>query len=409
MAIQSNARVVVALKRETTTGTPAGTSGGDILRITESPGFEPDRNAIESAEQRTDGTTSMGRLGGRSLTGTFSGECTIGGAHDVLLEAMMRGTWRAALVITEATAGLASITTTTNIITASAGSFITAGLRVGDVFRLTGHSSTANNNINLRVIAVTTQNLSVVGFGATAAAPLTANAVADTSFTITILKKLVNPAAPVRYSHTVEQGGTDMDLSAIFVGCRVTGYSISCRPNSMATFTVTFTGLNWTWLVAGTSPYFTAASVTSGLALVADDSAVRYNGTDVATFTGFDLDFTIGADADNVIGSTVAPDVADNNWKATGTITGFRQDFSNLTLWEAETEFEISITLQEPSATLPLPAFGIFLPRVKLRKVSAPAGGGTGNMVETMELMIGPKVATTGYDGTSAIIYSSAP
>lgn len=406
MPIQSNSRVVVALKRETTLGTAAGTSGGDILRITDSPGFDPDRNPIESAEQRVDGTTAMGRLGGRSLTGSFNGELVVGGAIDVILEAMTRGTWRAALVITQATAGLTSITTTTTTIVASAGSWITAGVRVGDIIRLTNHTA-QNNNLNLRVLAVSALTITVGGIGSNAAAPLTTNASPDSIFEVTVLKKLVNPATPVRYSHTVEQGGTDMDLSAIFLGCRVTGFSLSCRPNSMATFTVTFTGLNWTFLVTGTSPYFTAPSVTTGLALVADDSAVRYNGADVATFTGFDIEFTLGAETDNVIGSTVSPDVADNNWRASGTITGFRSDFSNLTLWEAETEFEVSIALQEPGAA-PNSVIGFFFPRVKLRKVGAPAGGGTGNMIETMELMIGPKVAASGYDGTSVAIYSSA-
>lgn len=407
MPIQSSSRVVVALKRETTLGTAAGTSGGDILRITDSPGFDPDRNPIESAEQRVDGTTAMGRLGGRSLSGSFNGELVVGGAIDVILEAMTRGTWRAAMVVTQATSGLTSITTTANTIVAAAGSWNAAGIRVGDIVRLTNHSSAANNNINLRVTSLSALTLGVAGIGTNAATPLTVNAVADTTFELTVLKKLINPATPVRYSHTVEQGGTDMDLSAIFLGCRVTGFSLSCRPNSMATFTVTFTGLNWTFLVTGTSPYFTAPAVTTGLALVADDSAVRYNGADVATFTGFDIEFTLGAETDNVIGSTVSPDVADNNWRASGTITGFRSDFSNLTLWEAETEFEVSIALQEPGAA-PQPVIGFFFPRVKLRKVSAPAGGGTGNMIETMELMIGPKVAATGYDATSVAIFSSA-
>jgi len=408
MAIQSSARVAVIIKRETILGTAAGTSGGDVLRITDSPGFDPDRNAIESAEQRADGTTAMGRLGSRSLTGSFNGELTVGGAVDVILEAMMRGTWRAALQITQATAGLTSITTTTTTIVAAAGSWITAGVRVGDIGRLTNHSTAGNNNINLRVVSVTALTLTVAGIGTNAAAPLTTNAVADTSFEFTILKKLVNPAVPVRYSHTVEQSRTDIDLSMIFLGCRVTAFSISCRPNSMATFTVTFTGLNWTALVTGTSPYYTAPAVTTGLALVADDSAVRYNGADVAVITGFDLDFTIGADTDSVIGSTVAPDVIDGNWRASGTITAMIQDHSNVALWEAETIFDASIALQEPG-TAPLPCLGFYLPAIKLRKAVAPAGGGTGSLVETLDVMIGPKVAASGYDGTSVIVYSSAP
>lgn len=409
MAVQSNARVQIGIKRETTVGTAAGTSGGDVLRILDSPGFDPDRNAIESQENRADGTTAMGRLGGKTLTGTFNGEITIGGAVDVILEAMMRGTWRPNLQITNT--AMTSITTTTNTIVAAGGSWITQGVRVGDIARLSNHASGANNGLNLRVLTVTATTLTVagIGLGANNSAPLIANAVADTAFELTIQKKLVNPAAPVRYSHTVEQFGADMDLSSIFVGSRVTGFSISCRPNETAKFSVTFRGLNWSFLVTGTSPYFTAPGLTTGISLIADDSAIRFAGQDVGTFTGFDLDFTIGADTDSVIGSFVAPDVVDDKWKVTGTVTGLMQDYTYKTLWEAETEFEVSIALQEAPASATLGVLSIFLPRVKIAKTSNPAGGGTGSMIETHNLMIGPKTATTGYDGTSAVIHSSAP
>lgn len=407
MAFQSNSRIAVGIKREVTTGTAAGTTGGDLLRIVDSPGLVLGRSPIRSAEQRADGTTAMGRLGSRSVTGSYNGELTVGGAVDVIAEAVMRGTWRAALAITQATASLTSITTTTTTIVAAAGSWITAGVKVGDIVFLTGHSTAANNSVRLRVLSVTALTLTVAGIGASAATPLTTDAVADTSFTLTVLKKLVNPAAPVRYSHTVEQNDTDNDLSEIFLGCRVTSFSISCKPNSMATFSVSLVGLNRTALVVGTSPYYTAPSVTTGLSLIADDSAIRYNGADVAAFTGFDLTFTVAADTTPVIGSTVAPDVFDNDFMVEGTVTALRQDFSNLTLFDAETEFEVSILLVEPTAD-PKPCIGIFLPRVKLSELSAPVGGGDGPKVETLTLMVGPKVATTVYDGTTAAIFSSA-
>src|SRR4029079_10356918 len=120
----------------------------------------------------------------------------------------------------------------------------------------------------------------------------------------------------------------------------------------------------------------------------------------------FDLEFTIGAEAPNVIGSTVPVDVFDDNWRVRGTATMMHQDHSNFTAWEAESESEVSIALQEPSATAPLPVLAFFFPRVKIAKSNVPAGGGTGSMVETVTLMFGPKVAASGYDGTTAIIFS---
>lgn len=403
MAYQTSANVLVAIQRETSTCVAATDSSGSAsqVRITDSPGLELKRGQIRSNEKRTDLTTPMGRLGGKTVDGSHNGEITVGGAMDIMIEAIMRGTWTAALVITEATASLASITTTTSTIVASAGSWITAGVKVGDIVTLTGHSTAANNDLRLRVTGVTALTLTVAG------TPLTENAVADTAFTLTVLKKIINPATPTRYSHTVEQYDADIDLSELFLGCRLVGLQISFKPNAHATFVATWMGLDRTILATGTSPYFTSPTVTTGLALIADDSAIRYNGADVATFTGFDLNFQITASGVPVIGSVVSPDVFDNDLMVTGTITGLRSGFANLTAFDAETEFEVSILLTEPE-TAPKDGIGIFLPRVKIGALSAPAGGGDGAKIETLGLMIGPKVAATGYDATTAIFYSTA-
>lgn len=398
---QTNAAVLAAIQRETVRGTAATDSSGSAsqLRLTDSPGLKLTRQPIQSQEKRVDQVVPMGRLGSRSVAGSFNGEMTVGGAMDILLEAIMRGVWTAAVAITQAT--MTSITTTTNTIVAAGGSWLTQGVRVGDILVLTGHATTANNNLNLRATGVTASTITVAG------TPLTADAVADTSFTLTILKKLKTPTSPTRYTHTVEQYNRTIDLSQLFLGCRVTELDISFKPNNMATFTATLMGVNRTILVAGTSPYFTAPSVTTGLSLVADDSSIRYNGADVASFTGFDLKFAIAASADPVIGSTVPPDVFDNDLTVSGTVTGLLSDFADLTAYDAETEFEISILLEEPT-TAPKSCIGIFIPRAKISDLDVPHGGGDGPKVVTKQLMIGPKVAATGYDGTVANIFSSA-
>lgn len=195
-------------------------------------------------------------------------------------------------------------------------------------------------------------------------------------------------------------------MSELFLGCRVVGVSLSFRPNQMATATYTLMGMDRTALATGTSPYFTSPTLTTNLGLIADDASIRYNGADVATFTGFDLDFQITAAGEPVIGSFVSPDIFDNDLNVTGSITGLREDFSNLTLYDAETEFELSILLQELEDA-PKSCLSIFLPRVKLSGLSAPVGGGDGAKIETLQLMIGPKASATGYDSGIAVIASS--
>jgi hypothetical protein len=174
----------------------------------------------------------------------------------------------------------------------------------------------------------------------------------------------------------------------------------------MATAQYTFLGMDRTQLTTGTSPWFTSPTLTTDLGLVADDATIRFNGAVVSTFTGFDLDFSIAAAGQPVIGSFVSPDIFDNDLTVTGSITGLRSDFSNLTLYDAETEFEIGILLEELE-TAPKDCISIFLPRVKISGLSAPVGGGDGAKIETLQLMIGPKVSATGYDAGICTIQTS--
>lgn len=396
---QTAANVLVAINRETTIGTVATVTSADRLRIIESPGLVFRRAPVISQEKRADGVMPMPRLGGKSVDGSYNTELTVGGAIDKLLESVMRSTWVAAVAITEAT--MTSITTTTSTIVAAGGSWITQGVRVGDVVRLTNHATAANNSINLRVVTVTASTITVAG------TPLVLNASADSAFTLTILKKLkTNTSGPTRYSYSVEQYDTDVDLSEVFLGNRAISVRMRCAPGQQVQITWGFLGMDRNQLAAGASPFFTSPSVTTGDPLIADDAAIYYNGAAVTTFTGFDLEFIINAAGQPVIGSLVGPNIYDNDLLVRGSISGIRADFANLTLFSAETEFSMGIMFTAPG-TAPVDTMSIWLPRVKIMGLSAPAGGGDGAKIETKELAIATAVATSSVDATVAVICSS--
>lgn len=404
---QTSAAILVARQRETVRGVKAtdGAGSAKVLRIFDSPGFDVDRTNIANEENRADQVMPRPRLGSRRVPASYNGPLTIGGAQDEIWEEIMRSTWTAATPITEA--AMTSITTTNATIVAAAGSWITQGVRVGDVARLTGHATAANNDRNLRVVSVTASTLGVRGTGTDAETPLTANAVADTAFTLTILKRVKTAAAPVRRTATYEQYSRIIDQSEVGTGLRTVGFNISARPDSNVTYALTLQGMDREILSTAASPYFTSPTSTTGLPLVVNDAVLRYNGADTAHFTGFDLNFQIAADTVAVGGSLVTPDVFDNKLTVSGSITLLRSSLANLTLFENETAFEIFLLLEEPTA-LPRHCVGIFLPNVSVGKPSAPAGGGTGPLVETVTLNIGPIEAATGYDAGVATISSSA-
>ncbi|KAF0120212.1 MAG: hypothetical protein FD152_4231 [Xanthobacteraceae bacterium] len=229
---QSGRNIVVAYKEETTFGTAAGTSDGKKFRANTGK-LTLAKEPIRSNENRTDGMMTRGRHGSRSVSGQFAADLSLG-SYDDFIEAVLRGSFDAGLTITEATSGGPSeITTTTSTIVGNTGSWITVGLRVGDVIRLTGHSSSGNNGRNLRITGLTSTTITV-------AETLTLNAVADTAFTISRPKKVIQGIEP--RSFTVEENEVDIDGTKLSKGCRVGQMQLAMQPNGMATLTFSLVG-----------------------------------------------------------------------------------------------------------------------------------------------------------------------
>lgn len=400
MTIQRNNAVLAALHVETAIAVQATATGATQMRILDSPGLEKKRAPIVSNEKRVDQLKTMPRLGYINVDGSFSSEHTVGGHIDIMHEAILRSTWA-----TSTTVGFATMTIaiTTNALTATSGSFITNGVRVGDIFYLTGTSVAGNNSLNKRVVALTTLTLTTEPAAFTTLA-------ATVTGTLTILKKLTTPTtAPTRRSFTIEQNDGDIDASELFTGNRLMHLHLSAKPGEPVTLQSDWMGVDRTTLTGASAPYFTSPTLTTGLALICEDASVRYNGAVAATFTGLELDFAIDTKGQPVMGSNNTPDLFDGDMVVSGSITALLSDFSDRALFDGETEFDLSFKLEEPNTGPPKSCFSYFLPRVKIAALSAPFGGGDGAKTVTLQLMVAPKVATTGYDTSIISVHSSAP
>ncbi len=393
---QTSANFLVALKREVTLGTAPGAAGGTGLRIIASPGLKLARGRIQSAELRDDGVRAPGRLGGKSVSGSYNAEASAGGGNDILLEAVMRGTWSASSALTTATGVGACVdltaATTSTITRTGSGSFVTDGWMVGDVARLASYSTAADNDINLFVKSVAAATLTFFG------TPLTVGA-ADTACTLTRLKKVVTPASPVRVSHYVEQYYEDIDISECFSGCRVTGLKITAQPKQPVQLAWTMMGLDRTALASAASPYYTTPAFTTGQTFVIDDAVVAYDGGTVANLTGFDLDLTIAAKGVDMIGSLTSPDIFDNILAVEGTISGLAADFAQVTKFDAETEFEFGAMMAVPG-TAPVDTWSLYGSRLMFTELDRSQLSGDGAQIVTAKVEVKPKVAASGYDAT---------
>jgi len=393
---QTGKAVTITYSAETTIGV-AATATGYTFRKNAGNGLQLARVPINPNEVRSDGKTSMGRLGSKSVAGSLAADMSVG-TFDALMEAGVRGTWSTATAITEATASLTSVTSDATSFIAASGSWLTAGFRVGDVFVATGVATAANNSRNLRVTAVTTLTLSV-------AETLTTMATADTAFTFTRAKKLVQPTTPVRRSFTFDEWSGDIDKSKVSLGCRVSSIKIAGQPDGMASIEFGIVGLDQT-TVSGVSAPSLTASLTSSIALTWLDASIRVGTSDRTNLTAFEITYDLSVATQPVIGSSVSPDAFEGNAVVSGSVSSLVADFQDLTDFIAETEFEFHALLIEPE-TAPQDFISIFLPRLKRTSYSDPHGN-DGARIATMAFMAGTKGTATGYDDTMISISTSA-
>jgi len=393
---QTGKNVTVTYALEATLGV-AATASGFTFRKNAGSGLQLARVAINPNEVRSDGKTSMGRLGSKTVSGSLAADMSVA-TFDPLLEAGVRGTWATALAITEASSTLTSVTNDATSFIAAAGSWLSAGFRVGDVFVATGLATTANNSKNLRVTAVTTLTLSV-------AETLITMSTADTAFTFTRAKKLVQPTTPVARSFTFDEWSGDLDKSKVSLGCRVSSIKITGQPDGMAMIEFGIVGLDQTTVSGASAPSLTVQT-TSSTGLTWLDASIRVGTSDRTNLTAFEITYDLAASTQPVIGSVVSPDVFTGNAAISGSVSSTVMDFQDLTDFIAETEFEFFALLVEPESE-PKDFISIFLPRLKRTSYSDPHGN-DGARIATMAFMSGTKGTATGYDDTMISISTSA-
>jgi hypothetical protein len=399
MPYQTSRQVEVAIKEQTTIGTPASGSGAIGFRIN-SGGLNLTKEAIASNENRRDGQRTRSRHGGRTVAGQYVADLSVG-SFDALIAAMLWGSWDAGLTITEATAGgPTQITTTANTIVGNSGSWITAGLRVGDIIRLSNHATAANNGRNLGpILGLTATTITLP------ANSLTVNATPDTSFTITRPKKVI--CGTTRKAYTVEEREIDIDASELFEWCRVSSLEISMEPNRMATVTIGMVGRNMETKEGANSPHFTSPTYTTSQGLTAVEASIYLGSTMVADLTGLTIRMDRRAAGAPVVGSVLTPDVFDNDLEITGSITGLRQDFARTAAFLAETDLSLHIKFAENEAE-PADFLAINVPFLTLSSSSKSEIGQDGPRTQTLDLMIGKDERGGAYDPTMIAFQTTA-
>lgn len=364
----------LAYKAEATYGTlPAAASAQQLRRL--SSNLELSKDTYQSNEIRPDLQVADFRHGVRRVKGTISGDLSCKTFADFFAAAVKK-VFAAGAVVSGASITIAGAGPYT--LTRAAGSYLTDGIKVGDVIRLSvGVFNVANINRNLYVTAVTATVVTVITFNA--AALVAEGPIAGSTMTVQGKKTFIPSTGQVENSFAIEHYFSDLVQSEVFTGCKVDKISVNLPPTGMANIAIEFVGQNMT---PGSAQYFTSpTAITTTGALAAVNGIARINGTQVASITGLSLSLDPTYTGDPVVGSNTVPYQFPGFINVTGQAT---LQFTDVTLRDAfinETEIDMyGVFTADNTATSDFLAFS--MPRIKL--LGATKNDGTGSLILTV-------------------------
>lgn len=394
MAYQSGRNIRVAFKPESTFGVLPGATDAKVFRIN-SGGLNLTKEPITSNEIRSDGMSTRGRHGSRSVSGNYIGDLSVG-TFDPLIEAVFRGTFSPELELDET--DFTSITTTANTIVFASGSPIALGLKVGEIIRLTDHSSAGNNNRNLRITGLSSTTITV-------AETLTVNASADTDVTITRPKTLIQGVTP--RSFTCEEYEADIDGTELFTGCRVGSMQLQLQPNGMATVNFGMVGQDMDVLDSASAPYFTSPSKTTSIGLTAVEAKLMLGGVEVLDISSIDMTLQLNASGVPVVGSVLTPEVFTNSAQISLSITALKKDVTRVQQYLDEDVLSLHLVFEEnESGAADFCAF--YLPNITLASASKSELGQDNGRTVTFTALVGVDERGGAYPNTMIAFQTSA-
>lgn len=398
MATATGINKVVSYKKETIFGTLPSASGAQTIRRVSS-NFNLTKETYQSEEIRTDYQLSDFRHGVRAVEGNISGELSAGAYSDFLASALARN-FTAATPSALGSTTIASVTGTYTI-TRTTGSFLTDGVRVGNVIRLTGFA-TNNNNKNLLIIALTATAATVVALNG---ATLTPETVASGGTYAATGKTTFAPSTGhTDDSYSFESWYADIGQSEVYTGNKVNTVGIALPATGLTTVDFNFMGQDLKQ--RGTSQYFTSPTSqgTNGI-FAAVNGALIVNGSPVALVTAANININRNMTSEAVVGSNIKPEIYEGRIVVDGDFSTLYQDGTFASYFD--TEAEISLVIALTANNLPNSEFMSFtLPRLKLSTNTK--DDGEKGIVSQNSFQALKGFGTNGFEATTIMIQDSS-
>jgi hypothetical protein len=360
MAISKGTAKVVAYKKETTWGTPAGSTGGkQVRRVTAD--FNLTKETYESNEIRTDRQLADFRHGVRSADGTLSGELSPNSYSD-FMQSLVAKDFTAATAVTGISVTIAASGSLWTV-TRSTGTFLTSDIKVGTVIRLSGAGlNAANSAKNLLVVSMTATVLTVQSLNGSVL--VAEGPIASVTATVVGKQTIVPATGHTEDSYTIEQWFQDISQSEVFTGMRVGSMNVQLPATGLTTVDFSFMGKDLG--AKATTQYFSSptAQGTNGI-FAAVNGAMIVNGLPVALVTS--ADFTVERAMENAtaVGSNSVAEIFLGRIRVSGNLSVYFQDATFRNYFDDETSVSIVFALTTGSeANADFLTFT--LPKVKL-------------------------------------------
>lgn len=387
-----------AYKVQSGKGSAASGSGGQLLRRTsiDLTGAKDTytSNEIASHQQSTGATHGVG-----SASGNIAGEMSATTYGD-FMQWLLRKDWAATSAISSLSLTIAS-SGSNYTVTRGSGDFLSGGIKVGDVVRLTGASLAAGNvGKNLVVLNVTSSALTVNvlnGETLTAEGPI-----ASCTVTVTGKKTWTPTSGHTNKYITFEDYSSDLTRSQLYSDTQVATMAISAPATGIVTVQLGIVGLappTRSGSQVLTSP--TAETTTSVMSSA--KFAVYINGVRQTAITSFSLNINGNvALGEAVIGSNSRPDTQKGRVAVDGSFTALLEDDTLAGFFDDEAAREVIIVMAE-DLTDDADAVSISLPAVKF--LSANGDDGEKQLARTYNIVAQrPSGAGSGTEHNDAIV-----
>lgn len=358
MTIATGVAKSLRYKAESSWGIAAGTSGAQALRRVSS-NLSLKKDAYESQEIAAHYQRVDYRHGVKKVGGIINGELSPGTYKD-FMAAALRKTFAAVSAISSLALTVAG-TGSTYTIARGSGSYITDGVKIGDVVAITaGTANAANLNKNLLVCAESASSITVLpvnGVAMVAEGPIS-----GCTLTVRGKKTYAPSTGQTDTSFSIEHFHTDVNQSELFVGCKVAKMDVGLPPTGMSTISMDIMGKDVT---TGTGQYFVSstAETTTGI-LAAVNGVLIAQGSPIALVTGLSFSINGNMTADPVVGSNTYPDITEGLIAVDGTLTALFTDATMRDYFINETEVQLAAVLSASGIAL-ADFIGFNFPRIK--------------------------------------------